>query len=124
MEIWKDVEGYGGTIMSKEEMVNHPLYYGGEENPFEPIKIIEHYNLNFSLGCVIKYILRAGKKDVNKTLEDLRKAEFYIKREIQKYDFMEKKTEELRENYDKYKKEFDEYLKKNKRTLGEVYKEE
>lgn len=45
--------------------VNHPAHYGGTDNPFEPIKIIEHYDLNFSLGNVIKYTLRAGKKMMN-----------------------------------------------------------
>ena len=43
-------------------VVDHPDYYGGEDNPYEAIKIIEAYDLNFSLGNVIKYVLRAGKK--------------------------------------------------------------
>lgn len=70
-----------GKIVNKE-MVNHPQHYGGENNEFEPIKIIEHYNLNFSLGCVIKYVLRAGKKD--DIIQDLEKAEWYLKREIER----------------------------------------
>lgn len=64
----------------EKEYVNHPQHYGGNENPFEPIKVIEHYELNFMLGNAIKYILRAGKKG-NK-IEDLEKALFYLKREI------------------------------------------
>ena len=63
-----------------KEYINHPQHYGGNENPFEPIKVIEHYELNFMLGNAIKYILRAGKKG-NK-IEDLEKALFYLKREI------------------------------------------
>ena len=63
-----------------KEYINHPQHYGGNENPFEPIKVIEHYELNFMLGNTIKYILRAGKKG-NK-IEDLEKALFYLKREI------------------------------------------
>lgn len=57
-----------------------PSHYGGEENPYEPIKVIEHYNLGFHLGNAIKYILRAGKK--GSYLEDLKKAKWYLEREI------------------------------------------
>ena len=57
--------------------VDHPDYYGGEDNPYEAIKIIEAYDLNFSLGNVIKYVLRAGKKS-DSAIEDLEKAARYI----------------------------------------------
>lgn len=73
-------------VLEEKEAVNHPQYYGGEENPFEPIKVIEHYNLNFSLGCAIKYILRAGIKDKTKKVEDLQKAAWYINREIERLE--------------------------------------
>ena len=59
-----------------------PDHYGGPANPFEPIKIIDHYGMNFSLGNAIKYILRAGKKDPTKTIEDLEKARTYLDFEI------------------------------------------
>jgi hypothetical protein len=62
--------------------VNHPEHYGGVDNPFEAIKIIEAYDLNFNRGNVLKYLLRAGKK--NDELEDLHKALFYISREIER----------------------------------------
>lgn len=62
------------------DMVNNPHHYGGKDNPYEAIKVIEHYDLGFSLGNAIKYIIRAGKKD-NK-LQDLEKARFYLDREI------------------------------------------
>lgn len=58
-----------------------PVHYGGEENPFEPRKIIKHYNLGFNLGNVIKYTLRSGKKG-NK-VEDLKKAITYLQFEIE-----------------------------------------
>lgn len=64
-----------------KEAVDHPDHYGGRENPYEAIKIIEAYDLNFSLGNVIKYVLRAGKKSFN-TTEDLKKAKWYIERHI------------------------------------------
>ena len=63
-------------------MVNHPNHYGGEENIYEAIKVIEAWDLGFNLGNSIKYISRAGKK--NNKLEDLEKASWYINREINK----------------------------------------
>jgi hypothetical protein len=62
--------------------VNHPVHYGGEDNPFEAIKIIEHYNLDFHLGNTLKYILRCGKKEDLK--KDLQKALWYLNRKIEK----------------------------------------
>ena len=53
-----------------------------EKTDYEPIKIINHYNLNFNLGNVIKYVLRAGKKEDNSKLSDLRKAVDYLMYEI------------------------------------------
>jgi hypothetical protein len=63
------------------EKVNHPLHYGGKDNPYEAIKVIEAWDLGFNLGNVVKYISRAGKKGDN-YLEDLRKAKAYIEFEI------------------------------------------
>lgn len=57
-------------------------YYGGSDNPYEAIKVIEAWGLNFSLGNVIKYVSRAGKKNKDTYLEDLKKAKWYIEREI------------------------------------------
>lgn len=67
---------------NKPDNVNHPNHYGGMDNPFEAIKIIEHYDLNFNLGNAVKYVLRAGKKDDFK--QDLEKAVWYLQREINK----------------------------------------
>lgn len=69
------------------ESVNHPQHYGGKENPYEAIKVIEAWNLPFSLGNVIKYVSRAGKKG-NK-LEDLKKAQWYLSREIERLSAIE-----------------------------------
>ena len=63
-------------------MIDHPEHYGGATDPYEAIKIIEAKNLNFHLGNVLKYILRAGLKDKNKTVEDLKKARWYLDRHI------------------------------------------
>ena len=64
----------------KPEQVNHPSHYGGENNPCEAIKVIEAWELNFCLGNVVKYVARAGKKQSK--LEDLKKALWYLEREI------------------------------------------
>ena len=72
--------------MSIEQNVNHPVYYGGKDNPYETIKVIEAWGLddNFDLGNTIKYISRAGKKDKACLLQDLMKAQFYLNHEIEK----------------------------------------
>lgn len=67
--------------MSKEQ-VNHPTHYGGGDNPYEAIKVIEAWGLGFCLGNTIKYISRAGKKTSEETVTDLEKAKWYLDREI------------------------------------------
>jgi transposase-like protein len=61
------------------DLVNHPPHYkvGG----IETIDFIEAKDLNFRLGNVVKYVARAGKKNSN-PLEDLKKARWYLDREI------------------------------------------
>lgn len=63
------------------EVVNNPKHYGGDTT-YEAIKVIEAWELNFHLGNVVKYISRAGKKDLTKTKEDLLKAKWYLDRYI------------------------------------------
>src|SRR5690606_29976788 len=65
------------------ETVNHPDHYGGEDNPYEAIKVIEAWGLGFCLGNTVKYIARAGKKDPARELEDLEKSRWYLDRRIQ-----------------------------------------
>ncbi len=64
------------------DMVNHPPHYVG--HGIEPIEFIESHNLNFCLGSAIKYIARAPYK--GKELEDLKKAKWFIEREIKRHD--------------------------------------
>lgn len=64
------------------EKVNHPPHYGGGDNPYEAIKVIEAWELGFHLGNTVKYISRAGKKE--NEIEDLEKALWYLKRKIYK----------------------------------------
>ena len=65
-----------------KETIDHPDHYGGKDNPYEAIKVIEAWELGFHLGNVAKYISRAGKKHKN-SLEDLKKARWYLDRYIQ-----------------------------------------
>jgi hypothetical protein len=67
----------------QKEQVNHPQHYGGENNPYEAIKVIDAWELGFSLGNTVKYISRAGKKGKDKELEDLRKALWYLQHHIE-----------------------------------------
>ena len=57
--------------------------YYQTESVYEPFKIIRHFNLNFFEGNVLKYLLRAGKKNSATRLEDLRKANTYLASEIE-----------------------------------------
>lgn len=63
---------------NKKEAVNHPDHYAG--NGIEVIDVIEAFGLGFNLGNVIKYVLRAGKKD--ELIQELSKAKWYLEREI------------------------------------------
>jgi hypothetical protein len=69
--------------VSAKDKVNHPAHYGGAENPYEAIKVIEAWGLGFCLGNTVKYISRAGKKSKAPLLEDLKKAAWYLNREVQ-----------------------------------------
>ena len=59
-----------------------PPHYQAHLSGVECIQITEH--MNFCLGNAIKYIWRAGLK--NNAIEDLRKARWYIDREIARID--------------------------------------
>jgi len=64
------------------EAVNHPAHYGGEDNPYEVIKVLEAWGLEKDayLFNVVKYIARHDKKCA--PLEDLEKAAWYLNRKI------------------------------------------
>lgn len=67
----------------RREAVNHPQHYGGDTT-YEVIKVLEAWGLDrsFCLGNAVKYIARMGKKVGAKEIEDLRKAAWYLQREI------------------------------------------
>ena len=66
------------------DTVNHPSHYN--DGKIEVIDFIEDKHLNFHRGNAVKYISRAGKKNPDKELEDLRKAVWYINREIEQLE--------------------------------------
>ena len=67
--------------------VNHPSHY--TFGKIEVIDFIEDQHLGFHLGNAVKYISRAGRKNPGKTVEDLRKAVWYINRQIQRLECVE-----------------------------------
>lgn len=67
------------------EAINHPAHYGGDTT-YEAIKVIDAWELGFSLGNAVKYICRAGKKDSSAELEDLKKARWYLDHRIQQLE--------------------------------------
>ena len=66
----------------ENDNINHPSHY--TDGNIEVMDFIEDKQLNFARGNVIKYVSRAGKKDPNKELEDLKKAMWYLNREIER----------------------------------------
>lgn len=73
------------TVLDDEpdnDAVNHPAHY--TSGKIEVIDFIEDKGLNYHRGNAVKYIVRAGKKDPAKEIEDLEKAAWYIAREIER----------------------------------------
>lgn len=62
-----------------DDRINSPQHYKG--HCLEAIEVIDDFELNFCLGNVVKYVLRAGKK--GDALDDLKKAHWYIERELE-----------------------------------------
>ena len=72
--LWTDKDAY-----KEEDPVNAPKHYNVG---LEPIEAIESWKLGYNLGNVIKYVARADHK--GKRIEDLKKARWYLDREINK----------------------------------------
>ena len=68
--------------MSEKDPINHPAHYTSHPSGVECIDIAEH--MNFCLGNALKYIWRAGLK--GDAVEDLKKARWYIDREIERIE--------------------------------------
>jgi hypothetical protein len=85
--ILSEMRIYVATLINKlmkeenksEDKVNHPKHYTNHPSGIECIQVIEH--MNFNLGNVIKYVWRCENKN---GLEDLKKAQWYLNREIER----------------------------------------
>lgn len=69
-------------FLKKQDDPINPDHY--KRNGVEVIDVIEAYDLNYRLGNVIKYVTRSGFK--GNALEDLKKARWYLDREIAKHE--------------------------------------
>lgn len=66
----------------KKDPVNQPEHYMRHPSGIQCIEVTEH--MNFCLGNAVKYIWRTGQKENVNAVEDLRKAIWYIQREIER----------------------------------------
>jgi len=84
------VEGDGDITVhpvsepERGDPVNHPSHY--TFGSIEVIDAIEDWELPYHLGNVVKYVARAGRKDQAKTIEDLKKARWYLDRYIEQLE--------------------------------------
>lgn len=70
--------------LKESDPINHPAHY--TQSGIESIAVIEAWQLGFCLGNVVKYICRAGRKPGADLLGDLKKARWYLDREIQRIE--------------------------------------
>jgi hypothetical protein len=66
--------------LTEHDPVNRPQHYVSHPSGVECITVTEH--MTFNLGNAVKYIWRHGLKPTTDSLEDLKKARWYIEREI------------------------------------------
>ncbi|MBQ3457119.1 MAG: DUF3310 domain-containing protein [Synergistaceae bacterium] len=65
--------------------IEHPRYYNA--GGIEVIDFIDAHSLNFSLGNVVKYVVRAGHKDGENRMTALLKASRYLEHEIERINY-------------------------------------
>lgn len=73
------------TTKTAPEQVDHPAHYHAESG-LEVIDIIEAWALNYNRGNALKYLARAGRKDPASEAQDLKKALWYIERELKRLE--------------------------------------
>ena len=74
-------------------MNTKPKYY--KSGDFDVIDAVKKFDLNFNLGNVLKYIVRAGRKDSETHIDDLEKALEYLEREIEYLERVDMAKEDL-----------------------------
>lgn len=67
--------------LNEEDIVNHPSHYN---KGIEVIDFIESWDMTFNIGNIVKYVTRAKYK--GNMLQDLKKAKFYLDREIERLE--------------------------------------
>lgn len=70
--------------MTKFDPIQKPKHYNSHPSGIECIEVARHHN--FNIGNVFKYIWRAGLKDEEPTLKDLKKAAWYLADEIKRIE--------------------------------------
>lgn len=83
------------------DIISNPAHYT-EGRTYEPKDVIAEHDLNFYMGCVVKYISRAGRKDGASRVEDLEKARQYA---IFEQNRLEEIDRELFAGYDNVEEE-------------------
>lgn len=83
------ITGFGDYVpatpsKTHHDPVNHPKHYTADPSGVECIQITRHRN--FNIGNAIKYLWRAGLKDGNSDVQDLKKAAWYIQDEINRIE--------------------------------------
>jgi hypothetical protein len=69
-------------VLVMTDYINHPRHYTGHPSGVECIQVTEH--MNFNLGNVVKYLWRHGEK--GRPVDDLKKAAWYLTREIERLE--------------------------------------
>lgn len=87
----KKISNKKQTLNDKREAAGldpiNPSYYG--KKGMQPNDFIDAQDLTYNKGQAVKYIARSGKKYEDKHVEDLKKARYYIDREISRLEKME-----------------------------------
>lgn len=85
------------TLDEIKKNVDHPVHYGGADNPYEAIKVLREWQLDKDayLWNVGKYLSRAGHKDGNSQLQDLTKARWYLDYKIRLLEEQQKIAESV-----------------------------
>jgi hypothetical protein len=78
------------------DQVNHPAHYNSGR--IEVIEALEDWKLNFHRANAVKYVARAGKKNAEKEIEDLEKAIWYLKRDVELLKASKERRVALRPN--------------------------
>ncbi len=79
---------YPAHLTKPNDPVNSPSHYTSHPSGIECIQITEH--MNFCIGNVFKYCWRNGLKDAVPDMQDLKKARWYLNREIERLEKGEK----------------------------------